>query len=199
MTDESNSFAAWLAARPEITRVEAVLFDVNAAPKGKWLVRDKALGLAEKGMPMPLSVFALDAWGCDVAGAGLAFGTGDPDGLCHPVPGRWGRAPWLGAGSAQVMLGMADRDEDDLNALSRRTYPDLLEAALDGTKQAHYDAGRPTADINLPLITEHTIGQLMQMLMLATVVEGRLLGVNPYGQPGVEGYERNMNRILRES
>lgn len=126
MTDESNSFAAWLAARPEITRVEAVLFDVNAAPKGKWLVREKALGLAEKGMPMPLSVFALDAWGCDVAGAGLAFGTGDPDGLCHPVPGRWGRAPWLGADSAQVMLGMADRDGGPCVADPRGVLQTLL-------------------------------------------------------------------------
>ena len=38
------------------------------------------------------------------------------------------------------------------------------------------------------------MGQLMQMLMLATVVEGRLLGVNPYGQPGVEAYRRNVAR-----
>ena len=46
-------------------------------------------------------------------------------------------------------------------------------------------------------VTEHTIGQLMQMLMLATVVEGRLLGTNPYGQPGVEAYKSNMMRILK--
>ena len=41
------------------------------------------------------------------------------------------------------------------------------------------------------------MGQFMQMLMLATVVEGRLMGINPYGQPGVEAYKKNMNRILR--
>ena len=35
------------------------------------------------------------------------------------------------------------------------------------------------------------------MLMLATVVEGRLIGINPYGQPGVEAYKKNMNDILR--
>ena len=35
------------------------------------------------------------------------------------------------------------------------------------------------------------------MLMLATVVEGRLIGINPYGQPGVEAYKKNMNAILR--
>ena len=42
------------------------------------------------------------------------------------------------------------------------------------------------------------MGQFMQMLMLATVVEGRLLGVNPYGQPGVEAYKRNMTAILKD-
>jgi glucose-6-phosphate isomerase len=41
------------------------------------------------------------------------------------------------------------------------------------------------------------MGQLMQMLMLATVVEGRLMGVNPYGQPGVEAYKENMKAVLK--
>ena len=41
------------------------------------------------------------------------------------------------------------------------------------------------------------MGQLMQMLMLATVVEGRLMGINPYGQPGVEAYKKNMMAILK--
>jgi glutamine synthetase len=110
MTQETaSSFADWLAAHPEVTRVEAFLTDVNGAPKGKWLVRDKALALAAKGLPMPLSVFALDAWGCDVPGrAGLRHGR--PDGLCWPVAGRWSKAPWLGEDSAQVFLGMVDKD-----------------------------------------------------------------------------------------
>ena len=98
-----------------------------------------------------------------------------------------------------VMVGMADRNEDDLNSISRKGYPDLLEAALKGTTDAYADVARPTADIILPTLTEHTIGQLMQMLMLATVVEGRLMGTNPYGQPGVEVYKANMMRILRST
>jgi glucose-6-phosphate isomerase len=96
-----------------------------------------------------------------------------------------------------VTIGMADRNEDDLNQFSRKTYPDLLEAAYKGAAEAYLDAARPTADIILPALTEHAIGQLMQMLMLATVVEGRLLGVNPYGQPGVEAYKANMTRALK--
>jgi glucose-6-phosphate isomerase len=42
------------------------------------------------------------------------------------------------------------------------------------------------------------MGQYFQMMMLATVVEGRLIGINPYGQPGVEGYKRHMNALLRK-
>ena len=95
------------------------------------------------------------------------------------------------------MIGMADRNEDDLNQFSRKGFPDLLDAAFKGTNEAYADAARPTADIVLPTLTEHTIGQLLQMLMLATVVEGRLMGVNPYGQPGVEAYKKNMMRILK--
>ena len=96
-----------------------------------------------------------------------------------------------------IPVGMADRNEDDLNALSRKNYPDLLQAALRGTNQAYYDAARPTADLVVPTLSEHTMGQLMQMLMLATVVEGRLMGVNPYGQPGVEAYKKNMKTLLK--
>lgn len=45
---------------------------------------------------------------------------------------------------------------------------------------------------------EAGLGQLFQMLMLATVLEGRLIGIDPYGQPGVEKYKKYMNQLLRE-
>lgn len=96
-----------------------------------------------------------------------------------------------------IMVGMSDRNEDDLNGFSRKGMPDLLEAAFKGTNQAYHEAARPTADIVMPVLSEHTMGQLMQMLMLATVVEGRLMGVNPYGQPGVEAYKRHTLAALK--
>jgi glucose-6-phosphate isomerase len=98
-----------------------------------------------------------------------------------------------------IPVGMADRNEDELNAISRKGYPDLLDAAFKGTNEAYHDAARPTADIVLPALSEHTMGQLMQMLMLATAVEGRMSGINPYGQPGVEAYKANMMRVLKSS
>ncbi len=96
-----------------------------------------------------------------------------------------------------ILVGMADRNEDDLNGISRKGLPDIQEAAFRGANQALADVARPTADIVLPQLTEHTVGQLMQMLMLATVVEGRLANTNPYGQPGVEAYKRNMVAALK--
>jgi glucose-6-phosphate isomerase len=96
-----------------------------------------------------------------------------------------------------LVVGMADRNEDDLNQFSRKNLPDILDAAIKGTNQAYFEAARPTADIVLPNITEHTIGQLLQMLMLATVVEGKLASINPYGQPGVEAYKKNMIAALK--
>lgn len=95
-----------------------------------------------------------------------------------------------------VPLVPAASDQDQLNRLEGRTLPQLLTAAIQGTNQAYADDRRPTADIILPVLDEYTLGQLLQMFMLATVLEGRLIGINPYGQPGVEAYKRNTMRIL---
>jgi glucose-6-phosphate isomerase len=96
-----------------------------------------------------------------------------------------------------IMIGMADKNQDELNQFNRKGLPDLMNAALRGTNKAYFDVARPTADLVLPTLSEHTLGQLMQLLMLATVVEGRLLGINPYGQPGVEAYKKNMQALLK--
>ncbi|MBN1851828.1 MAG: glucose-6-phosphate isomerase [Pirellulales bacterium] len=96
-----------------------------------------------------------------------------------------------------LSVGVSEHDQDALNALADKTLPDILNAAFAGTNQAYWDVDRPTADLILPKLDAFWLGQLFQMLMLATVVEGRLIKINPYGQPGVEMYKRNMNAILR--
>jgi glucose-6-phosphate isomerase len=96
-----------------------------------------------------------------------------------------------------IMIGMMDKNEDDLNQYNRKSYPDILDAARRGTNQAYFEVARPTADLVLPTLSEHTMGQLLQMLMLATVIEGRLMGINPYGQPGVEAYKKKMQGLLK--
>jgi glucose-6-phosphate isomerase len=96
-----------------------------------------------------------------------------------------------------IMVQMADHNQDELNAYNRKGLPDLISAALRGTNQAYFEVARPTADLVLPSVSEHSMGQLLQMLMLATVVEGRLMGINPYGQPGTEAYKRHAKELLK--
>jgi glucose-6-phosphate isomerase len=97
-----------------------------------------------------------------------------------------------------VMIQMADHNEDDLNRFNRKGLPDVLLSALHGTNQGYFDVARPTADLVMPALSEHTMGQLLQMLMLATVIEGRLMGINPYGQPGVEIHRRHLLDNLKK-
>jgi glucose-6-phosphate isomerase len=96
-----------------------------------------------------------------------------------------------------IRIGASELNQDGLNELADKTIADIMAAAIAGTNQAYREANRPTADLRMPRLDEHTLGQFFQMMMLATAVEGRLIGINPYGQPGVEAYKRNMNAILR--
>ncbi len=98
---------------------------------------------------------------------------------------------------APIRIGKSDLDQDGLNELADKSLADVMAAAIEGTNQAYREDDRPTTDLRLPRLDEYTLGQFFQMMMLATVVEGRLIGVNPYGQPGVEAYKKNMNAILR--
>jgi len=100
-------------------------------------------------------------------------------------------------GTKPLSLPKDNSDQDQLNQYAGRTWPEMLDAALHGTNKAYADVRRPTADIHLPKLNEYTLGQLLQMLMLTTVLEGRLIGTNPYGQPGVEAYKNNTMANLK--
>jgi glucose-6-phosphate isomerase len=88
-----------------------------------------------------------------------------------------------------------DKKMSDL--LEGKTVHDMSLAAARGTNRAYREDGRPTMSIILPVLDAYTLGQLMQMLMIATVVEGKLLGVSPFGQPGVRVYKERMADELR--
>ena len=96
-----------------------------------------------------------------------------------------------------LAIGNSDLNQDKLNELADKTLPQIMDAAIKGTNKAYVDVRRPVADLHLPAADEPSLGQFFQMMMIATVVEGRYLKINPYGQPGVEDYKRNMNAILR--
>lgn len=96
-----------------------------------------------------------------------------------------------------IAIEHSDRNQDHLNDFAGVNYSRLMQAAIEGTNAAYQSDNRPTADIRMSSTSEYDMGQLLQMFMLATVIEGRLIGINPYGQPGVEAYKQNMQSILR--
>ena len=154
---------------------------------GLWYDQLLAESLGKQGRgPTPLTVVQTR----DLHSRGQQHQEGTRDKIINNLWLKTPRTP-------PILMSMADHNEDELNALNRKSLMDLQAAALRGTAQAYAEAVRPTADLILPALSEHTIGQLMQMLMLATVVEGRLMGINPYGQPGVEAYKRNMRALLK--
>lgn len=154
---------------------------------GLWYDQLLAESLGKRGRgPTPITAVQTR----DLHSRGQQHQEGTRDKVINNLVVRTSRQP-------PIMIGMADRNEDELNALNRKGLPDLLNAALRGTNQAYYEVARPTADLVMPTLSEHTMGQLMQMLMLATVVEGRLMGINPYGQPGVEQYKKHMKAQLK--
>jgi glucose-6-phosphate isomerase len=95
-----------------------------------------------------------------------------------------------------LTVGNREWDQDKLNCIAETSVPQIMSAAIEGTNRAYLDDNRPTTNFHLPAADEASLGQLFQMLMIATVVEGRLIGINPYGQPGVEAYKREMKAIL---
>jgi glucose-6-phosphate isomerase len=156
---------------------------------GLWYDQLLAESLGKQGLgPTPLTAVQTR----DLHSRGQQHQEGTRDKVINNVVVRSWNHP-------ELKITMADHNEDDLNQYNRKGLPDIMKAALEGTNKAYYDVSRPTADIVLPAVNEHTIGQVMQMLMLATVVEGRLMGINPYGQPGVETYKRNMKEILKKT
>jgi glucose-6-phosphate isomerase len=170
------------------TRVLAV-WSKKLEALGLWYDQLLAESLGKQGLgPTPLTVVNTR----DLHSRGQQHQEGARDKIINNLYVR-------GTRHAPIQIGMADRNEDDLNQFARRTMPDIMSAAHRGTNQAYADVARPTTDILLPSLSEHTMGQLMQMLMLSTVIEGRLLGVNPYGQPGVEAYKKNMIGILKDA
>jgi glucose-6-phosphate isomerase len=87
-------------------------------------------------------------------------------------------------------------DPDQLNYLTGRTIPELLDVAYRATDFAYHEAGRPTLTIALEALTPYALGQLFMFFEIATVMEGKLLRVNPLDQPGVEAYKNFMFGLL---
>jgi len=85
-----------------------------------------------------------------------------------------------------------DDNVDDLNYVAGKSMADVTQAAYDGTAQAHADGGVPNVTITFDEIAPGPIGELLYFFEHAVAVGGYLLDVNPFNQPGVEDYKREM-------
>lgn len=87
-------------------------------------------------------------------------------------------------------------DLDGLNYLSGKTVDFVNKSAMQGTRLAHSDGDVPNLVIKLPYRDEFSLGQLFYFFEFAVGVSGYMLGVNPFDQPGVESYKKNMFALL---
>lgn len=91
----------------------------------------------------------------------------------------------------------ADEDNlDRLNYLVDKNLDEINKKAMEGTIMAHTKGGVPNILINIEELTEETIGELIYFFELACAMSGKILGVNPFNQPGVEEYKKNMFTLL---
>ncbi|HHV93706.1 MAG TPA: glucose-6-phosphate isomerase, partial [Firmicutes bacterium] len=97
---------------------------------------------------------------------------------------------------SEIAITREEQDLDGLNYLAGKTVDYVNRKALEGTLLAHTDGGVPTLVVRVPRINEYNFGQLVYFFEKACAISGYLLGVNPFDQPGVEAYKRNMFALL---
>ena len=95
-----------------------------------------------------------------------------------------------------VLFPSDEENLDGLNFLAGKRVDEVNKMAELGTRIAHVDGGVPNLRIVLPELNEYYLGQLIYFFERACGVSGLLLDVNPFNQPGVEAYKKNMFALL---
>ncbi len=98
----------------------------------------------------------------------------------------------------EVIIPNDDDDLDGLNYIAGKNVDYVNKMAELGTRLAHVDGGVPNLIITIPAVNERFIGQLIYFFEKACGVSGYMLGVNPFNQPGVEAYKKNMFALLEK-
>ncbi len=102
----------------------------------------------------------------------------------------------IGSEAKPLILKKEDADTDGLNYLAGKALDFINRAALGGTMLAHTDGGVPVMRLSVPAPTARMLGELFYFFEFACGVSGYILGVNPFDQPGVESYKKNMFALL---
>jgi glucose-6-phosphate isomerase len=103
---------------------------------------------------------------------------------------------WIDKTSAEVKIPEMKNDLDGLNYLSDKRISYINEKAMLGTMQAHTQGSIPNILINIPELNAYYVGQLIYFFERACGISGYMLGVNPFDQPGVEAYKKEMKKLL---
>ncbi|MBQ0015547.1 MAG: glucose-6-phosphate isomerase [Bacteroidales bacterium] len=97
---------------------------------------------------------------------------------------------------SSVTIPSDSQDLDGINYLCGKSLTQINHCAEQGTIEAHHDGGVPILQLQLPTINEQTLGELLYFFEFACGVSGYIEKVNPFNQPGVEAYKKNMFRLL---
>ncbi len=95
-----------------------------------------------------------------------------------------------------MLLEEEEKDTDGMNYLAGKSIDFVNKSAMNGTILAHTDGGVPNLSIVLPKLNEEYLGELFYFFEFACGVSGYILAVNPFNQPGVESYKKNMFALL---
>ena len=102
----------------------------------------------------------------------------------------------------ETIINVLNRDEDVIvpdsagEELAGRSLNDINAMAVKGVMAAHAKADIPMMTINISETTEYPLGQLLYFLMMTAAVTGKLMGIDPFNQPGVEDYKQEIRNLL---
>ena len=102
----------------------------------------------------------------------------------------------FGKSACRLCVPRDETDGDGLNFLAGKDMDFIATQAMDGTLLAHVEGGVPNLIIRTEELNAHTLGELIYFFEYACGLSGYLLGVNPFDQPGVEAYKKNMFALL---
>ncbi len=98
----------------------------------------------------------------------------------------------------ELRIPSDDANLDGLNYIAGKRVDEVNKMAELGTRIAHIDGGVPNIHVTIPELSAYSLGQLIYFFEAACGISGYLLGVNPFNQPGVEAYKRNMFALLEK-
>jgi glucose-6-phosphate isomerase len=97
---------------------------------------------------------------------------------------------------AEILLKEEEVDTDGMNYLAGKSVDFVNKSAMNGTILAHTDGNVPNLMVRIPKQDEYSLGQMFYFFEYACGISGYILGVNPFNQPGVESYKKNMFALL---